>query len=392
MRSKRLDAASGMRWLADLRGLQSFQAAEEALGHGDLAPPLSIAAANGRPPRLRAAFVTSCMEEHFFWTYCVPLLSSFAAAFGDGDSHGMTPSHSVFVAVAGIDFSSVERVQQSYSFTTFFEIDGDEEALVREEDPNVAEWQRRIKYQPFKLKQYVRLWQGQLLHQDFDFVVCMDSDMLVSRPFNHVFELLLQQRIDVAFTYYDGEREVPWGTVEEVSRTRKHGYVRLQGGMLLLRNSYEALRWFAQWLSLTESMIHEINDGGPNAQRWADLREEFKGPSQAALAFLLSQGELERMLDVGACCRQPREVALEPMPHEVQLFHVRMWGIPARYLNDAESTEDGSLPETVHVVHLKGHWWRMVLPEAREDIVAPTRSYAWNREAFELWRRHYVAP
>ena len=31
----------------------------------------------------------------------------------------------------------------------------------------------------------------------------------------------------------------------------------------------------------------------------------------------------------------------------------RMLGLPARYLNDAESTMDGDLPPTVHIAHLK---------------------------------------
>lgn len=238
------------------------------------------------------------------------------------------------------------------------------------------------------MDQYVRLWQETVLSSKADFVVCLDSDMLIVKPFNHIFEVLTQKRVDVAFTYYDGKREVPWGTAEELARTKGNGYVRLQGGMLMMRNCVEALYWFAFWKELTRTMLHDIETGTGQPQRWEDLREEFKGPSQAALAFLLTKSELDVMKNMSVCCSTVRitTVQLGSGSPEVE---VRMMGLPARYLNDAESTMDGTLPESVHVVHLKGHWWRMVLPKALEHIVAPTRSYEWNREAFELWRRHF---
>merc|ERR1740117_1305085 len=111
-------------------------------------------------------------------------------------------------------------------------------------------------------------------------------------------------------------------------------------------------------------MLHETENDLPKASKWRELREEFKGPSQAALAFLLTRSDVELMRDERACCSSVRVVELEPRPSDVDQrpVEVRMWGIPAQYLNDAESTEDGRLPATVHVVHLKGHWWRAVLP------------------------------
>lgn len=240
-----------------------------------------------------------------------------------------------------------------------------------------------------KLFQYVRLWQEHLIKSDADYVVCMDSDMLVVRPFNHIFEFLAQYRVDVAFTYYDGKREVPWGSAEELATTKGEGYVRLQGGMLVMRNTWDAMSWFAWWMSLTRTMLDDIKYGGPSGPRWKALHEEFKGPSQAALAFLITQGEIERMKRVDECCSTVRTVELEAIAPGASAMEVRMLGLPARYINDAESTEDGRLPESVHVVHLKGHWWRTVLPEGHENYWAPTRSYEWNREAFELWRRHH---
>merc|ERR1712046_361738 len=180
------------------------------------------------------------------------------------------------------------------------------------------------------------------------------------------------------------------GTAEELATT-KSGYVRLQGGLLLMRNNIEALQWFATWTMLTRSMMVDIENDGPQKERWLKLHEEFKGPSQAALAFLLTQGEIEGMRSISECCSTVRSIMLEPLlPGAKEDVEVRMMGLPARYLNDAESTEDCSLPASVHMVHLKGHWWRNVLPEGLTHVVVPTRSYEWNREVFDLWRRHYA--
>jgi len=169
----------------------------------------------------------------------------------------------------------------------------------------------------------------------------MDSDMLVVRPFGSAFELLAQRRVDVAFTYYDGKREVPWGSAEDVATTKEHGYVRLQGGMLLMRNGIEALQWFAMWSSLTRNMMLDVENGGPQAERWVAMHKEFKGPSQAALAFLLTQGQLEVMRSILTYCSTVRTVMLPPLRPEGEETAVRMLGIPARYLNDPSPLQMG---------------------------------------------------
>lgn len=387
-RSRRTMSLVAKRWLASIRRLRPLQSAASSRRQGVITPVLSLAAANRYTPQHRAAFVTACMEENFLWVYCAPLLSSFAEVFR---LWADTEMHAVLVAVAGVSHSSLDRLVQQYPFVQFVEFDGKDEVLSDADQSAAADNHRRMNYQSVKLKQYILLWQHRLLGQPYDFVVCMDSDMLMVKPFNHILESLAQQKVDVAFTYYDGNRQVPWGSAEEASRTKRHGYVRLQGGMLVMRNAMAALHWFARWVSLTESMLHETQNDGPKAQRWRDLYEEFKGPSQAALAFLLTRSEIELMRDPDECCNRVRTVTLEPLDPNGEKVDVRMLGVPAQYLNDAESTEDGKLLDTVHVVHLKGHWWRAVLPDGREDLWAPTRSYEWNREALELWRRHYAS-
>jgi len=280
-------------------------------------------------------------------------------------------------------------VHVRFPFARFFALDEHTGELSSHEDPSEAENYRRLSYQSLKLKQYIRIWQEEVFNSEFSFVVCMDSDMLMAKPFGHVFEHLAQRRADVAFTYYDGKREVPWGTADELATTKGKGYVRLQGGMLVMRNNMEALHWFALWTSLTQSMLSDVQAGVGQQERWQALYKEFKGPSQAALAFLLTQGQMELMQSKEECCSSVRTVMLEALQKGGPDVEVRMLGIPARFLNDAESTEDGTLPKSVHVVHLKGHWWRTVLPDGLEHIVVPTRSYEWNREAFELWRLHH---
>ncbi|CAJ1397727.1 unnamed protein product [Effrenium voratum] len=297
-------------WAAGiLRDLPSVQRAETAKQQGPLAPVLSLAVANGVGPNNRAVILTSCMEEHYFWTYCGPFLHSVAEAFDLFESPGPVRA---MVATAGIEPQSLEAVARLLPFVEFSAFHEHEDQLSSHSDPTEAESYRRLSYQSLKLQQYLWLWQRKLLpEKEVDFVICMDSDMLVVKPFLHVFELLQQRQVDVAFSYYDGTRHVPWGSPAELARTKKKGLVRLQGGMLIMRNSVEAIQWFATWKSLTEAALFHKENEGELGDRWRDLLEEFKGPSQAALAFLLTQGDVDIMKDVSACCSSLRSI--EPL-------------------------------------------------------------------------------
>ncbi|CAE8710649.1 unnamed protein product [Polarella glacialis] len=389
-------------WAEEMAGSLPSLLSPPMARFGELAPPLSQAAANGHKPRHRVVVMTSCMEEAYFWTYCAPLLSSLKEAFqmlpeateegrgetrNDGGYQGLLR---ILVATAGVSPEALELVGKGLppGFAEFVAFDDNQEHLDEEHHDSTAENYRRVSYQRVKLSQYVKLWQQRVLDTGVDFVVCMDSDMLVAKPFWHVFEYLEQLRVDVAFSYYDGTRQVPWGSLEEVSLT-KGGFVRLQGGMLVMRNSWQAIQWFALWAHITRTLVHDMEQEGADSERWRMLFKEFKGPSQAALAFLLTRGHVELMGDVSTCSKV-RTIPLQSLHGGEEVVSVRMHGLPSQYLNDAESTEDGSLPPSVHIVHLKGNWWRMVLPQGHEHIEAPTRTYEWNRQAFQLWRRHYA--
>lgn len=353
-----------------------------------LRAPLSLAAANGAATRHRMVILTSCMEDHYFWTYCGPLFSSIAEVFRESvDAQWVR----ALVATAGLEDSTLEAVTLVMPWVEFAPFQEHEEKLSSHDDPTEGENYRRLTYQSLKLQQYVWLWQTRILpDKNVAFVICMDSDMLLVKPFMHILELLQQLQVDIAFSYYDGTRRVPWGSTDEVAFTKK-GYVRLQGGLLIMRNSIDAIQWFATWKSLTEVTLFHKENEDQLGQRWRDLLEKFKGPSQAALAFLLTQGEVEIMKNATACCSSRRTIELESLRKGGEPFQVAMLGLPSQYLNDAESTEDGLLPSTAHIVHLKGTWWRNVLPEGHLEIQTPTRSYNWNRETYELWQRHHVA-
>ncbi|CAK9080374.1 Putative asparagine synthetase [glutamine-hydrolyzing] [Durusdinium trenchii] len=374
--------------------LPALQRARARRAQQALRPPLSLAAANGVEPTPGVVILTSCMEEHYFLTYCGPLFSSIGEAFHSpsDESRPRVPVVKVMVATAGLAAATLEAVSRVMPWVEFAPFQEHEEQLSSHEDPTEGENYRRLTYQSLKLQQYLLLWQTRILPlKEVAFVLCMDSDMVVAKPFMHVFELLQQRQVDIAFSYYDGTREVPWGSTEELAFTKKKGYVRLQGGLLIMRNSLDALQWFATWKSLTEVTLFHNENENDLGQRWRDLLEEFKGPSQAALAFLLTQGEVEKVMkDAATCCSSLRSIELESLRPGGENFRVTMMGLPTQYLNDAESTADGLLPQTAHIVHLKGTWWRNVLPEGRREITTPTRSFAWNWQAFELWHHHYV--
>eukprot|EP00913_Durusdinium_trenchii_P026295 g24673.t1 len=105
---------------------------------------------------------------------------------------------------------------------------------------------------------------------------------------------------------------------------------------------------------------------------------------------ILPLKEVEKVMkDAATCCSSLRSIELESLRPGGENFRVTMMG-RLDGVNDAESTADGLLPQTAHIVHLKGTWWRNVLPEGRREITTPTRSFAWNWQAFELWHHHYV--
>ncbi|CAE7602114.1 ASNS [Symbiodinium natans] len=388
---KRLRRKSDRRWAEIMQMLPAGQRAREAQDQAPVTPPLSLAAAAGADRNHRVVILTSCMEDHYFLTYCGPLFVSVAETFDLFGANAGSDLVMGLVSVVGVTTKLLEVVTQSMPFVEFVPFEEHDQYLSDHSDPFEAENYRKLTYQPLKLYQYLWLWRHKLVHiKEIAYILCMDSDMLVVRPFMHVLELLSQLEVDVSFSYYDGTRHVPWGTPEELAVTKKRGLVRLQGGLLIMRNSVEALQWFATWESLTESVYFEREAEGHLGDRWRDLLQDFKGPSQAALAFLLTRSELEVMQNVSQCCNTVRVIELAALRKGDPPVPVTMFGLPTQYVNDAESTEDGALPKTAHLIHLKGIWWRSVLPEGKKNVTAPTRTYEWNREAFDLWERHYA--
>ncbi|CAE7799488.1 unnamed protein product [Symbiodinium necroappetens] len=387
---KRLRKKSEQRWREILQMLPAGQRLQEAQDQAPVTPPLSLAAAAGADRNHRVVLLTSCMEDHYFLTYCGPLFVSIAESFDLFGANADSDLVMALVSVVGVTSQILEVVQRAMPFVEFVPFEEHDQYLSTHTDPFEAENYRKLTYQPMKLYQYLWLWRQKLVHiKEIGYILCMDSDMLVVKPFMHFLELLSQLEVDVAFSYYDGTRHVPWGSPEELAFTKQRGFVRLQGGLLIMRNSLEALHWFATWESLTAAVYFQREEEGRLGDRWRALLEDFKGPSQAALAFLLTRSELEVMQNVSQCCNVPRTIELEPLRKGEPPVSINMFGLPTQHVNDAESTEDGTLPKTAHVIHLKGAWWRSVLPEGKKTVTAPTRLYEWNREAFDLWQRHF---
>jgi len=92
---------------------------------------------------------------------------------------------------------------------------------------------------------------------------------------------------------------------------------------------------------------------------------EFRGPFQAALAHILGGHNRELLhtnlgLNNCALCGDVRTVAINGPGHDVTRpeFEVDIRGVPARFINQAESLPDGHFYEGLRLFHMKGSWWR----------------------------------
>lgn len=123
---------------------------------------------------------------------------------------------------------------------------------------------------------------------------------------------------------------------------------------------------------------------------WQDeLIDDFRGNDPAGLALLLSSYDTARLpslLGWKSCrvCSEPVEAHIGMYGGEGNM-PVRFRAFPARVLNHAESMQDGTFPNDLLIVHLKGTWWRIVLSNGLQTTDA-TRTPAWNRDAMALHR------
>merc|ERR1719433_623721 len=122
------------------------------------------------------------------------------------------------------------------------------------------------------------------------------------------------------------------------------------------------------------------------------LVEDFDGNDPASLALLLGSYDVDRLRSVlawGACraCAQVTEADLRLFRDERSL-PVRFRALSVRTANNAESMPNGTFPDGLAIVHLKGPWWRTLV---REGVLFnhATRRPAWNRDALALYQRAF---
>lgn len=225
-------------------------------------------------------------------------------------------------------------------------------------------------------------------NRDFQYIVTIDSDMLFCKslerflPFNQT----NGPEWDYAFTVYDREHEVPWGSNEEVAKT-KNGHVRLNAGVQLFKNSGTLVPFLTHYLETIQYVLrwghagHGANEDYENPV--AKLLEEFKAPNQAAIALIVGTSNL--LYDDCEVCRHTLNLESNPeLATTLGSFSLKVQALPMRYLNQAESLKNGEIPDDLHMLHLKGLWWRILVMEATAHPTE-TRCYHWNFEAYVYW-------
>ncbi|CAE8610801.1 unnamed protein product [Polarella glacialis] len=262
---------------------------------------------------------------------------------------------------------------------------------------------------------------------DFCYTVIIDSDTLFVKPLGQFLPQysackakgqgqasnLPEPDWDVAFTVYDPEFVVPWADDPADAGRTRHGYSRINCGVVLLNvlDTNLAVRFLRKWVLVSEVLMAvdhydatgELEAGqaaevfSESPKVWAkwqqELVKEFRGNDQAGLALLVCAYDTERLQDLlgwGSC-----QVCAEPVTAQLSIFHgeremeIRFKAVPARMLNHPESMRDGLFQPDLHVVHLKGLWWRVILGKGIAGITDTRKPY-WNRQAVHLWNETFT--
>merc|ERR1711963_1111830 len=161
-----------------------------------------------------------------------------------------------------------------------------------------------------------------------------------------------------------------------------NGFFRINAGVQILKHTPMARMFLDYLVTMSNHLVKE--DEVISGQ--AAILKEFKGTSQAALAALVGLENLKWDTCV-ACGGSPISVPIEDNDGKI-CGHARVVGLPARFLNQAESLPGGRFTNDTHILHLKGTWWRMVM-YINAAVATYHRQYSWNWEAHELWSNMY---
>ena len=163
--------------------------------------------------------------------------------------------------------------------------------------------------------------------------------------------------------------------------------MRLNAGVQLFKNSGTLVPFLTHYLETIQYVLrwghagHGANEDYENPV--AKLLEEFKAPNQAAIALIVGTSNL--LYDDCKVCRHTLNLESNPeLATTLGSFSLKVQALPMRYLNQAESLKNGEIPDDLHMLHLKGLWWRILVMEATAHPTE-TRCYHWNFEAYVYW-------
>ena len=194
-------------------------------------------------------------------------------------------------------------------------------------------------------------WMPFVKRAENNFVVLLDADMLVLRDIRPFFE----EQFDIGYTYFDNHLTA-YG---DVSATKSGNHIRLNTGIILIKNILKARPFFEQWTNTTTNLL-KAND--------LDLIEEWGAADQAALAQILNTNNHSRPVFIG---------------------DLTFKGFPCRYLNEAECVP---VNDDSYIIHYKGRW-RPILPDGNFERLSEEQRKTRNKkicyEQYLLWKDFY---
>lgn len=182
-------------------------------------------------------------------------------------------------------------------------------------------------------------------------MVLMDADMALIKDVRHFFD----DDFDLGYTYFD-DHMTAFG---DVSKTKSGKHVRLNTGIILVKDSRKANTFFKKWSRVTNDILKSKRN---------DLMEEWGAADQAALALLLETDDHSGVVDKDG---------------------VKLKGFLCKHLNECECRP---VTEETHVIHYKGRW-RPILPDGTFDRLTEEQRETRNKEIcyeqYLIWRGYY---
>ncbi|OLQ10250.1 hypothetical protein AK812_SmicGene6073 [Symbiodinium microadriaticum] len=391
--------------------------AEGPLGAKRSVPVCQLDAAEP-PEQGRTLFLSMCMGTEYFDKFCAPFLGSYRMVYGGFPSgwHSMrvwtidvnaSQLNRAKALFAGVHFEEssfevlyrrlVDELADGTGFKDFLREDQDRTDDSRtgcfecqvgstefcDCDPRVHD--EKVMLNNIFFLEWVLSQVKQTEGLGYQYVVVIDSDMLFAQQLARFLPREPAAEWEYAFTFYDRQHRVPWGSNEEVAKTR-NAHVRINSGVQIFRYT-EGVKAFLN--TLLRVTLAAVDSGHAHSETDLpkEVLREFKAPGQAAIAWIVG---LQNLLfeDCLVCWPEITSVGIEVSQDEKMALKIQ--GLPARFLNQAESVEQGILGPDTHMVHLKGLWWRLLLLNGTAHSTA-TRCLGWNSGAYQLWATLYLA-